>query len=182
MERVHRGSGRGYVIASASGATFAGGTMNAETVIISAVSGMAASLVAVPLGHWLAMRQHVSQRWWERKAEAYNAILLGVAQVRTALMDVRDELLNDSEEVDQAALKKAMEAWEDAAERLGPLGNQGTFIISPEASRILFQLQVPLQSPPVDGDVGAWMYRMVMELGGAAEEFGAEAKRDLGVS
>jgi hypothetical protein len=156
--------------------------MNAETIIISAMGGLVASVVSTPLGHWLAMRRHVSQRWWERKAEAYNSILLGLAQVRTALVDIKDELLDDSGEVDQAELEKAMKAWDEAAERVGPLGNQGTFIISSEASRILLSLQEPLRTPPRKGEESEWMYRMLVALRDATAAFRAEAKRDLRVS
>ncbi len=156
--------------------------MNLEMIAISAMAGAVASLLSVPLGHWLAIRRHVSQRWWERKADAYNSILLGLAEVRTALVDVLNELLDDSGEMDQAELDKALKAWDDAASRVGPLGNQGTFIISAEASRILLSLQEPLRAPPRKGEESDWMYRMVVTLRDATAQFGAEAKRDLGVS
>jgi hypothetical protein len=155
--------------------------MNPETVVVSAISGVAASIVGTPVAHWLATRRHVTERWWELKAEAYSDLLRRVAQVRTALSDLHDELGNGTEDSDEQARARAMHLWESSSSELALIANQGAFKISHGAEQILGGMQATVQEPPPSESFREWMVNTGRSIGRLTYELAAEARRDLRV-
>lgn len=156
--------------------------MNTETIVISAVSGAVASLIGAPLGHWLATRRHISERWWEARAQAYSDVLLGLGRVKSALQGLYDECAEGLDDADVGIVKKCHEQWTVSAEEIAHIANQGTFKISPQADEMLSRFSLELRRPfEGDSKLGQWLLDTILMISVVIQAIGVEARRDLGV-
>lgn len=159
--------------------------MDMQILTISAVSGVAASIVSAPLGHWLANRRHVTQRWWESKAEAYSAVMAGLSKVRVALNDLLAEFAGDISTVDAAVVERCTKQWDASAEEIERIAHQSAFKLSSEAEGILGHIGSALrESPqePLDAvAVRQWLLDTTLHVAVATKAMSIEARHDLGV-
>ena len=159
--------------------------MNNETILVSAVSGIAASVFSTPLAHWLQSRRHVSERWWETKAEAYGIVLGELARIRVALQDIYAAITGDAEAPDEEALQPAFRRWAAAADAIEAIAQQATFKISPEADRLLRNSARVIRGAPPEGHdspaTHQWLRGAMLEFGLITTSLSIEARHDLRV-
>lgn len=157
--------------------------MDKETLTISAVSALVAALLSALLTAWLGTKTHISQRWWEAKAEAYSSVMSQLARLSGSLRDLLEELSDD--DVDAAEINAHFARWEAAAHEIEQVARQRAFKISPEACSLLHRASQAIQRPPghsIDQrQLTAWLTSVAVEVESTIDSFCTEARRDLGV-
>jgi hypothetical protein len=126
----------------------------------------------------LALRQFYSQKWWERKADAYTRIMEALYHVKNNLQT----LLNAEETGSQIP--------EDRREELGLRSREsyqeiykaegiGAFIISEKASEILSELSQNLNKAKRERSWYEYLDENLFAINNCLEDLRYEAKRDL---
>lgn len=92
-------------------------------------------LIAVVLSARLAMSGFYSQKWWERKADAYSRIMEELSLLQVDADDtLQSQVVGYTQEREVAALQAARLAISKATAA-------GAFVISPEAAKVLQDLE-----------------------------------------
>ena len=82
----------------------------------------------------LSIRQFASQKWWERKADAYATIIEALSHELSQAFTIMDaEERGETHQRDAAAIERSKEAQR----RIGQAAAAGSFIISEEAANDL---------------------------------------------
>jgi len=106
--------------------------INIIIVIVNAISIFLASWLTVRL----ALQKFYTQKWWERKAQAYSEIIGSLAKKRTCFDRWWDEELGHKEIVVEAR-KKVDEEYASAKRVIEDTAAVGSFIVSEEAAEVL---------------------------------------------
>ena len=112
--------------------------MTLDSVIGGALGGAASGVIVAWVNHLLSRKQFVSERWWERRAEAYANIMEHLARLQMAVLDCIEEL--EDSDPEEEAWNEHVAQWKRAGETLGVLAHQETFLVSSKACRCLEEL------------------------------------------
>jgi len=145
----------------------------ALTAFVAAIASTMGAFITVRL----ALGRFRSERWWERKAEAYSRIVDCVYQVHAYSSRVNSRL----ERGILDSLDDASEAAGSAAiDELNRSTSIGAFIVSEDVARILEDFHSKLKSVP-DENIGGYFDTMAAESADVLKKLRVAAKRDLGV-
>ncbi len=142
------------------------------------------SLISALVVAWfttrLNRRRFISERWWERKASAYGEVMEQLARLKMAVLDCIDEL--GDEEPEQEEWNKYVAQWDRAAEALGVLANQDTFLLSSEARGCLQYMHTALAALGEGGAPLPKLKSFVVALHEGIEQLARFAHEDLEVA
>jgi hypothetical protein len=111
-----------------------------QNIIISLIPSLVVAAITAFLTVRLSVKQFRTQRWWERKADAYSKI----AESLHHLIDYCD--VHEREDRDWAVIpperkKQLEEAYSISYNELVKVTNIGSFIISSDAANVLEELR-----------------------------------------
>ena len=121
--------------------------INIIIVIVNAISIFLASWLTVRL----ALQRFYTQKWWERKAQAYSEIIGSLAKMRICFDKWEDEQLR-YKEIRAEARKKVNEEYANAERVIVIAEAEGSFIISEEAAEVLSLFLKELQKDDIQGN------------------------------
>lgn len=129
----------------------------------------------------LALKQFYSQKWWERKANAYSTIIEALYHVQNDLGSTFDDAIGEIRLSEDRAKALGEESKKGYAE-IYKAENIGAFVISKEAAECLTRLRKQLDSE--DHASKSWEENLNDDFSAVKnclEEFRYYAKRDLHV-
>jgi len=116
-------------------------------VIVNAVSIFLASWLTVRL----ALQRFYTQKWWERKAQAYSEIIGSLAKMRICFDKWFDEDI-ELRKMSPEAGKRVNEEYASARRVIENAEAVGSFIISEEAAKVLRSFLKELQKEDIQGN------------------------------
>lgn len=144
----------------------------------SIITAILTALVAVRL----SIRQFHSQRWWEKKAETYSAILEHLSELHSALSESWQDILEIRNigpiKSERTVQLRAMN--QNARLAIAKAAATGSFIVSSETARVLENLNRELQTEE-GGNPANEYERLFKALRQAISKIREEAKSELGV-
>ena len=118
-------------------------------LLLALVPGVIIAVVTAFLTVRLSLRQFYSQRWWERKAEAYSTIVESIYHAKNYVARLL-EAEEEGSEVSNERRKQLEEYSMKAYEELNKAASIGAFIISDEAATHISKLLKDLRSEEHD--------------------------------
>ena len=128
-------------------------------LLLALVPGVIIAVVTAFLTVRLSLRQFYSQRWWERKAEAYSTIVESIYHAKNYVARLL-EAEEEGREVSNDRRKQLEEYSMKAYEELNKAASIGAFIISDEAATHLSKLLKELRT---DADYNELSWREVLD-------------------
>ncbi len=123
--------------------------------MISIVMDIIKSAIIIVVASWitvkLALRRFYTEKWWERKAQAYSEIIGSLAKMRICFDKWEDEQLR-YKEIRAEARKKVNEEYANAERVIVNAEAEGSFIISEEAAEVLSLFLKELQKKDIQGN------------------------------
>ena len=110
-----------------------------NTIIINIISGLAISIVTAVVTVRLSIRQFTTQRWWEKKTEAYSELIENLAKYKISKEKLVDDLLHNVTYSNEYKVK-VKDDLQKADENITIFAVKGAFIISNEVSDELNKL------------------------------------------
>ena len=153
----------------------------AETLLVGIVSGIVVAFATSWLTINHSLRRFYSEKWWERKAEAYSSIVEALYDVKNnldALIRVEEVGREMPEETRKGLFAKSAEGYE----RINRQAGVGAFIISEDASKELASLKSDLDEIS-SADMGFydWADRRASRVRDSLDKLRLLAKADLRV-
>lgn len=111
-----------------------------ENILIAVVPGLIIAVVASIITVRLSLRRFYSEKWWERKADAYSSIVEALYNMKAYVEAYRNAIAEGKDfkrDSDNEIVRKAAEG-RDQVFRVAAIGS---FIISDEAATSLGQLR-----------------------------------------
>jgi len=133
--------------------------MTTDNLITLATAGLAfvASIIAIIVSAYNArFARFASERWWERKAEAYTRIIDALSDLVYYFQETYETVI---EGIDKSEERKQEihEHWKRGNLAVRKATNIGAFLISPEAENALKQYW---QSPDEMHDPNDWVWQL----------------------
>jgi len=113
--------------------------MSTDNMIALIVAGLAfVASIAASIIAWYNTRFHrfISEKWWERKAEAYTRIIEALTDIVDYYGQIERQELGETK-LTPEKIQEIGDRWKQAHDEVTKVTNMGTFIISVEAERIL---------------------------------------------
>jgi hypothetical protein len=142
------------------------------------ISGLVSGIVVAVVNARLSETSFVSQRWWERRADAYAGILKCLADIRVALNDFVDA---HQESISAESLQLFLDRSNTAALSLSVVVNQGTFLLSADALTLLHRLQRSMNDVEAGSESLQGFRRLAHLLHDGVEGIAKVAHKDIGV-
>ncbi len=120
-------------------------------IIKSLLIGAGVSIITAWITVKLALRRFYTEKWWERKAQAYSDIIGSLAKMRICFDKWEDEELR-YKEIRAEARKKVNEEYANAKRVIVNAEAEGAFIISEKAAEVLSLFLKELQKEDIQGD------------------------------
>lgn len=124
--------------------------------MISVIVDIVRSAIIIIATSWitvrLALRRFYTEKWWERKAQAYSEIIGSLAKMRICFDKWEDEELR-YKEIRAEARKKVNEEYTNAKRVIEDTVAVGSFIVSEEAVEILSLFLKELQKEDIQGNL-----------------------------
>ncbi len=156
-----------------------------KDILTGLLIGLVPSSIVAILTAWitvkLSIRQFSSQRWWEKKADAYNEILSHLSNLDFAYQEWIDEEEEGTEYTEEHQ-KRLRELVTPAIQRVHTADAVGAFYVSAKAVRALHSCATTLRRPVHDGD--DWYSHIIdaqASVKKAIETIRSEAKTDLNI-
>lgn len=130
--------------------------MNA--LVTSIISGLVVAVATSFLTVQLSLCRFYSERWWERKADAYTDIVEAL-HAKLEFLDSYFSVMYDGEKLSEADVDRLRAANKEADQKINKLIRIGTFVVSEEVATLLKYYQVhqaELKRDVPEGDEGAW--------------------------
>lgn len=124
---------------------------NLEVFILAFVPSLLASVLTAFITVRLALRQFYSQRWWERKAEAYSAVVEALTGVAYALNRSYSKEFEGRDISDDESTAMWEQFWSSRQEIEKQI-HAGQFIMSEAAVKALVDLVAELGRSRSDGN------------------------------
>jgi hypothetical protein len=150
--------------------------------ILSILAGILISAFTSVITVRLALNQFYSQKWWERKANAYSAIIEALYHVQNDLGSTFDDAIGEINLSEERKKYLEEESRKGYAE-IYKAENIGAFVISKEAAECLTRLRKRLDNYE-DHVSKTWEENInndFIAVRDCLEEFRIHAKRDLHV-
>ena len=109
-------------------------------LIVSIASGVVVAIVTSLVTVRLSLRQFYSQRWWERKADAYSVVVESLYHMKRQLEVLMDEAMTQRE-IPADKGKRLAELSAKADEEIRKAEGIGAFVISDAAADCLANLR-----------------------------------------
>jgi hypothetical protein len=154
--------------------------MTAEQ-LISFLGALGVGVVTAVVSVRLALRRFRSERWWERKTDAYSALFLGLFNVQRSLLhEVRrvEEGFKPSEEYSRELHDRARAGYLEIRQA----AVLGTFFFSDDTAARLDLLVDQLDDPGYNLDLYEQVSADLAAVSSALTDLKSLAKRDLAVS
>lgn len=146
--------------------------------LLSILAGIFISAFTTIITVSLTLRQFYSQKWWERKADAYSSIIEALYHVENDLSTTLDDAFGEIN-LSEDRKKILGEASQKGYAEIYKAQGIGAFVISKEAAQSLTQLRKRLNA---DNRTVPWEENISKDLSAVKqclEEFRNLAKRDL---
>ncbi len=108
----------------------------APQIVVAAITAIIASLCT----SWFALRRFYSEKWWEKKAEAYAAIFEALHYMKRAYAEDIDAAMKERE-VPEDRQKESEKKYREARDEIAKRIDIGNFILSDEAAAELSDFQ-----------------------------------------
>ena len=118
-----------------------------KSLLIGAVVAVITAWITVKL----ALRRFYTEKWWERKAQAYSETIGSLAKMRICF-DKWEEELFEHKYVSPETRRKANEEYVSAKRVIENAVAVGSFIVSEEAAQVLGSFFKELQKEDIQGD------------------------------
>lgn len=163
-----------------------------ESTLVLTLKVLIAPLVAGAVASWVTMRfsyhRYCSERWWERKAEAYAGILQHLTNMRLVLTRQID-FMTDVCYLNKEQARTLWKNYDGALDAIEQAASEGAYILSDSSITALHTLLKRLHPPgqSLEDWYGDDIKRLqllaksVEVLDGCVQELRAVAKRDLRV-
>jgi nitrogen fixation/metabolism regulation signal transduction histidine kinase len=156
--------------------------MNAfSDILVALIPGLLIAIVTSLVTVRLSLRSFYSQRWWEKKAEAYTSIVEALYNMKTYIEAYCDALEQgkDFREDEQKHLQVRAADGRDQVLRAATIGS---FLISPEAAGSLAQLRKELRTSVNRENLVAELTEHAAIVTSHLDQLRDLAKKDLRVS
>jgi hypothetical protein len=150
--------------------------------ILSIIAAILISAVTSVITVQLALKQFYSQKWWERKADAYSTIIEALYHVQNDLGSTFDDAVGEINLSEDRKKSLEDESRKGYAE-IYKAENIGAFVISKDAAECLTRLRKQLDSYEYHASKD-WVENVnndYIAVKNCLEEFRNYAKRDLHV-
>ena len=125
-------------------------TDNTVTLIAAGLAFLASIIAIVISGYNARFTRFTSERWWERKAEAYNRIIGSLSDLVYYYQQIYNAEF-ESTEFSEERKQELDDHWKKGYLEVRKATNVGAFMISPEAEEILKQFwEEPTENPHPD--------------------------------
>ena len=157
--------------------------MSTDNIVTLIAAGLAflASLIAVIISAYNArFNRFASERWWERKAEAYTSIIDALSDLVYYYQQNFDSFVTQKE-LSEEKQREIKERWRKGNFEIKKATNIGAFLISPEAENALKKYW---EEPTDDDYLSDWFERLARDYTKAEnclKELVLFAKQDLRV-
>jgi hypothetical protein len=153
-----------------------------QRILVAVIPSVVLAVVTALLTVRLSIRQFHSQRWWEKKADKYSAVLERLSELQFIIAeDLSDwEVGRYGSSLDSERVKRLQAMSHEAQIDISKAAAMGSFIISEEASLVLEKLRKKLDAGD-GGDPYEEMGQKYTALKDAIPKIRAEAKKDLRV-
>jgi hypothetical protein len=123
--------------------------------MISVIVDIIRSAIIIVVASWitvrLALRRFYTEKWWERKAQAYSEIIGSLARMRICF-DRWWEELSEHKKISDEQRKKLNKEYRVTRGVLENASAVGSFIISEEAAKVLGSFLKELQKEDIQGN------------------------------
>ena len=99
----------------------------------------------------LALRRFYTEKWWERKAQAYSEIIGSLAKMRVCF-DKWKERFFEHKDMSPETIKKVNEEYASAKRVIESAVAAGSFIVSEETAQVLGSFLKELQKEDIRGN------------------------------
>lgn len=151
-----------------------------QGILVALIPALIVSIITAILTVRLSMRQFYSQRWWERKAEAYSKIIETLSDLEHCYSEEFGELAYEKQFTDKEK-ERLRESFHDAHESITKASIIGAFIISDDVAKALSRLSSGLKEEDPQGDWFGDMLKHYNLVRTSIEEIRMLAKKDLRV-
>jgi hypothetical protein len=117
-------------------------TGSLQTILPSLIGGVVTAAVSVRL----ALKRFRSERWWERKAQAYSDLLLSLFHIQIHAKRSLEEVV-DGVTLDESYMATLSKRAADGFAEIRKAAALGRFLFSTEVSERLLRLEQALDSP-----------------------------------
>ena len=123
--------------------------------MVSVIVDIIRSAIIIVVASWitvkLALRRFYTEKWWERKAQAYSEIIGSLAKMRVCF-DKWEEELFEHKKTSPEARKRVSEEYASAKRVIENAVAVGSFIVSEEAAEVLGSFLKELQKEDIQGN------------------------------
>ena len=140
------------------------------------IAGVTALVAYFTITH--SIRQFYSQRWWERKADAYSKIIETLTDLEHCHIEEMDQLTNEERFTDNDK-EKLRESFRRAHESISKAAIIGAYIISEDTAKTLSKLMYVLEKEDPKGDWTKDLLEHYELVRKSIEEIKRHAKKDL---
>lgn len=144
-----------------------------QDIIIALIPAVILSIIA-----YLTVRQFYSQRWWEKKVEAYSHIIEHLSYLQYYLGEWFDEGIGEKKLGDEDK-KRLSEGYRQAREFITKAAAIGIYIVSDDTSSTLEKLLHELEKKDSKGDWVGDINRCYASVKECIEKIREYAKIDL---
>ena len=102
------------------------------TILGNLFVGIIIAIVTSIITVWLALKRFRSERWWERKADAYSTIVKSLHHMKIYCEETIEEL-ESHKDMSEEDSKVLYAKFKEAIEEIAKAKDVGSFIISNEA-------------------------------------------------
>lgn len=147
-----------------------------ENLFVGIVIAAVTSIITV----WLAFKRFRSERWWERKADAYSAIIVSLHHMKR-YCEKQMEALESHKDMSKEEGRTLLYNFRKAAEKIVKAKDVGSFIISNEAVKQLDVLQNGLCSAESADHFYEYLEKQLSPVNNCLNSIRELAKSDLKV-
>jgi hypothetical protein len=147
-------------------------------VLSEIIVGIVSATLTAPLAAWLALRRFYSERWWERKLDAYTVLIESLHHMGRPYDEALEAEIDGrqlSKEFKETLNKKSSEAYAEVLKQL----DMSEFIISREAADVLRNALRKADEANTHSDYTQYIFAKQNALVEAITQLKAAAKRDL---
>lgn len=115
-----------------------------KDILLALIPSLLIAIVTSIITVNLSLRKFYRERWWEKKAEAYEAIIEALYNMKTYLERYRDAVAED-QDFDESSLIQIKEKGIEGMNQVSRAATIGSFLISDEAATLVFLLRDELR-------------------------------------
>jgi hypothetical protein len=149
-----------------------------QGILIALLPALAVSIITAYIAVRLSLKQFYSQRWWDKKAEAYSLILEHLSYLKYYYGEWIDELQLDIT-MSEDHQKRLNDGYQQSKESIIKAAAIGEFIISETAGQAVAKLLSELTNLHFEADLNTIVERSYAAAGECIKTVKEEAKEAL---